>query len=99
MTHGNEPPVWWGTNRANSAFYAGRTHVVWPSSGRVGLCGLPVDDLWELRPSVPELLCPDCCLLAMAALFPAFPHDTRAETGRHDLAPPWPSHDTGPAGH
>lgn len=99
MTSKIEPPVWWGTNRANSTFYAGRTHVVWPGSGRAGLCGLPVDDLWELRPAVPELLCPDCCLLAMAALFPAFTTDTRAETARHELISPQTPHDAGSAGH
>lgn len=64
---------WWGTNRPGGTFYAGRVHVVHPAHPTSGLCGLPVDDVWELRPPTPEHLCPDCCVLAMAASYPPFP--------------------------
>lgn len=64
---------WWGTNRPGGTHYAGRAHVVWPNGPAHGLCGLPVDDVWELRPPLPEYLCPDCCVLAMAASYPPFP--------------------------
>lgn len=64
---------WWGTNRPGGTLYAGRTHVVHPAAPTSGLCGLPVDDVWELRPPTPEHLCPDCCVLAMAASYPPFP--------------------------
>ncbi len=63
---------WWGTNRPGGTFYAGRAHVVRPAQLAAGLCGLPVDDVWELRPPTPEHLCPDCCVLAMAASYPPF---------------------------
>ncbi|MGI8307174.1 hypothetical protein [Saccharopolyspora hattusasensis] len=64
---------WWGTNRPGGAYYAGRTHVVHPEHSSTGLCGLPVDDVWEVRPAMPEQLCPECCVLAMAASYPPFP--------------------------
>ena len=64
---------WWGTNLPGGTFYAGRAHVVHPAHPMAGLCGLPVDDVWELRPPTPEHLCPDCCVLAMAASYPSFP--------------------------
>lgn len=64
---------WWGTNRVGGTYYAGRAHVVHPEQRMSGLCGLPVDDVWEARPPVPEHLCPDCCLLAMAVSYPPFP--------------------------
>ncbi|MCE7011767.1 hypothetical protein LWC34_54485 [Kibdelosporangium philippinense] len=64
---------WWGTNRPGGTYYAGRAHVVHPAQPTAGLCGLPVDDVWELRPPMPEHLCPDCCVLAMAASYPPFP--------------------------
>jgi hypothetical protein len=64
---------WWGTNRPGGTFYAGRTHVVHPAQSKAGLCGLPVDDVWDRRPPTPEHLCPDCCMLAMVASYPAFP--------------------------
>jgi hypothetical protein len=64
---------WWGTNRPGGGYYAGRVHVVHPDQPTTGLCGLPVDDVWQLRPPVPEHLCPDCCVAAMAASYPPFP--------------------------
>lgn len=63
---------WWGTNRPGGTYYAGRTHVVHPAQPATALCGLPVEDVLELRPPVPAHLCPDCCVLAMTASFPAF---------------------------
>lgn len=66
------PLVYWGTNREGSYHYAGRTHVVWPGGRRTGECGLPVDDVWEQRPPFPTHLCPECCVIAMAKLFPPF---------------------------
>lgn len=64
---------WWGTNRPGGTFYAGRAHVVPPAFPTAGLCGLPVDDVWELRPPTPGHLCPDCCVLAIAASYPPLP--------------------------
>ncbi|MFC5054539.1 hypothetical protein [Saccharothrix xinjiangensis] len=46
-----------------------------------------MDDVWELRPPTPEHLCPDCCVLAMAASHPPFPLTP---------APPLPRRATGP---
>jgi hypothetical protein len=67
------PTGWWfGTNRPGGAYYAGRVHVVYPGQGATALCGLPVDDVWVERPSVPEYLCPDCCVAAIAASYPVF---------------------------
>lgn len=63
---------WFGTNRPGGTYYAGRVHVVYPGQGATALCGLPVDDVWELRPAVPEHLCPDCCVAAIALSYPAF---------------------------
>jgi hypothetical protein len=63
---------WWGTNRPGGTFYAGRAHVVHPSQPKFALCGMPVSDSWELRPPTPEHLCPECCVLAMAASYPPF---------------------------
>lgn len=71
---------WWGTNRPNGMYYAGRVHVVHPNQRRTGLCGLPVGDVWELRPPMPEHLCPDCCVLAMAASYPPFSAQTQLPT-------------------
>lgn len=62
--------IQWGTNRDGGLYYAGRVHIVWTSQPWIGLCGLPVDDVWNQRPSTPVRLCPECCLIAMAALFP-----------------------------
>lgn len=96
---GAEPRLWWGTNREGGLYYAGRVHVVWPGRKPVALCGLPVQDLWELRPSVPELVCPDCCVRAVAALFPVFPADTahpptrQPTRSRHELADHHDNHD------
>jgi hypothetical protein len=53
-------------------YYAGRVHVVHPVARTAGLCGLPVEDVWEVRPPLPEHLCPDCCVRAMAASYPSF---------------------------
>ncbi|WP_462202873.1 FxLD family lanthipeptide [Frankia sp. CcWB3] len=64
---------WWGTNWPGGTFCAGRAHVVHPAQPASGLCGLPVDDVWERRPPMPEHLCPDCCVLAMATSYPPFP--------------------------
>lgn len=67
------PTVVWGTNRAGGTYYAGRTHVVWPGGPPTGVCGLPVRDVWEHRPPIPKLLCPDCCVIAIARAYPPFP--------------------------
>jgi len=64
------PGWWWGTNRAGGIYYCGRVHVVHPDQPTHGLCGLPITDVWEQRPPVPDHLCPDCCVLAMAATYP-----------------------------
>ena len=64
------PEIWWGTNRRGGLYYAGRVHVVWSDCPRSALCGLPIDDTWVNRPPAPERLCPECCSLAMAWLFP-----------------------------
>lgn len=67
---------WWGTKRTTGSRYAGRAHVVHPDQPTTGLCGRPVDYTWVLRPSTPEHLCPDCCVLAMAASYPLLPRLT-----------------------
>lgn len=67
------PTLVWGTNRVGGIYYAGRTHVVWPGGSPIAVCGLPVSDLWEHRPPIPSLLCPDCCLMAIARAYPPFP--------------------------
>jgi hypothetical protein len=84
------PDWWWGTNRPGGTFYSGRVHVVHPDQSAVALCGLPVGDVWELRPPVPQHLCPDCCVLAMAATYPPF---TPSPAGRHERNWPGPSQD------
>ncbi|GAA3838512.1 hypothetical protein GCM10022243_01250 [Saccharothrix violaceirubra] len=84
---GSSTGWWWGTNRPGGTFYAGRAHVVHPARPTAGLCGLPVDDVGELRPPTPEHLCPDCCVPAMAASHPPFPLGS---------APPPPREATGP---
>jgi hypothetical protein len=53
------PAWWWGTNRPGGKYYAGRVHVVHPGQRTAGLCGLPVEDVWEVRPPLSEHLCPD----------------------------------------
>lgn len=69
----SEPaPWWWGTNRPGGVYYAGRVHVVHPDQPRQALCELPVTDVWEVRPPVPETLCPDCCVRAMTVSYPPF---------------------------
>lgn len=80
---------WWGTNRPDGTYYAGRVHVVHPEQRACGLCGLPVDDVLELRPPVPDHLCPDCCVLAMTLSYPPFPppHRPRQPTGSRQRRP------------
>ncbi|ONI83184.1 hypothetical protein ALI144C_16940 [Actinosynnema sp. ALI-1.44] len=34
------------------------------------LCGLPVEQVWQQRPLTSHRLCPECCLLAVAWMFP-----------------------------
>lgn len=63
-------PHLWGTNRPDGPLYAGRTHIVWPDIPEHALCGLPITDLWRLRPPIPARLCPDCCVTATARLHP-----------------------------
>lgn len=65
------PRLWWGTNRDGGLYYAGRVHVASDTTGNA-LCGLPIQDVWSWRPSTP-VLCPDCCITAMAWLFPTQP--------------------------
>lgn len=93
-----QPLLFWGTNQQGGTAdrYAGRVHVVWPSDECFGLCGLPIEEIWEQRPPVPDTLCPLCCVRAMAALFPAFAVSLLGSSGpgRHELAepgdsPPW----------
>jgi hypothetical protein len=82
---------WFGTNRPGGPYYAGRVHVVFPGQGATALCGLPVDDVWELRPAEPQHLCPDCCVAAIAASYPAFSlaPEPRPATGPSGLADDW----------
>jgi hypothetical protein len=99
------PVVHWGTNRKGSLHYAGRVHVVWPTGPQTGECGLPVDDVWEQRPPFPTHLCPDCCVIAMAKLFPPFEIQQSAAPRRGDQGPtagirlppipPWPPDEAG----
>ena len=74
----------WGTNPPSGRAdrYGGRVHVVWPDGPVTGLCGLPVTHRWLARPTSEALtaavatglrMCPECCLMAMAALFPPDP--------------------------
>ncbi|MEV6444757.1 hypothetical protein [Amycolatopsis sp. NPDC051716] len=86
-----EPLLYWGTNQQGGTanHYAGRVHVVWPDNEFYGLCGLPIEEIWEQRPPVPDNLCPLCCVRAMVALFPAFSESLLTlppGTGRHELA-------------
>lgn len=86
----SEPLLYWGTNQPGGTAdrYAGRVHVVWPSNEYAGLCGLPIEEIWEQRPPVPDNLCTLCCVRAMAALFPAFSESLlvlQAEPGKHEL--------------
>ncbi|ONI78042.1 hypothetical protein ALI144C_32170 [Actinosynnema sp. ALI-1.44] len=62
--------VWWGTNPECSAYYAGRVHAVSREYPWTSLCGLPVEQVWEQRPLTSHRLCPECCLLAVAWIFP-----------------------------
>ncbi|MGB3441117.1 MAG: hypothetical protein WBA97_20400 [Actinophytocola sp.] len=87
---GPEPLLYWGTNQQGGTadHYAGRVHVVWPNNEFSGLCRLPIEEIWEQRPPVPDNLCPLCCVRAMAVLFPAFSESHLAVppgTGRHEL--------------
>ncbi len=82
--------LYWGTNQhgGTAERYAGRVHVVWPDNECFGLCGLPIEEIWEQRPPVPDNLCPLCCVRAMAALFPAFAEsllETLSGPGRHEI--------------
>lgn len=84
------PVLLWGTNRQGGTGdrYGGRVHVVWPDNESFAVCGLPVEEIWEQRPPVPDTLCPLCCVRAMAALFPAFSASLlgpASATGRHEL--------------
>jgi hypothetical protein len=64
------PEAWcWGT----SHYYARRVHVVHPKRRETTLCGLPVDEFSDVRPSSPERLCPECCVQAMAIAYPPRP--------------------------
>ncbi|HEY0803485.1 MAG TPA: hypothetical protein VGD84_00400 [Pseudonocardiaceae bacterium] len=81
---------WWGTNRAGGTYYAGRVHVVHPNHPSHGLCGLPITDVWELRPPVPDHLCDHCCVLAMAASYPPFATAVPQQaTGQHAADDGW----------
>lgn len=94
MTEPQEPSeslLFWGTNRQGGTadHYAGRVHIVWPDNEFYGLCGLPIEEIWEQRPPVPDNLCPLCCVRAMAALFPAFSESLLtlpSGKGKHELA-------------
>lgn len=74
MTQGHDlnPLLLWGTNSRDGIAdrYGGRVHVVWPEKEHFGLCGLPVEVIWEQRPPTPDALCPLCCVRAMAVFFP-----------------------------
>ena len=87
----SESVLFWGTNRQGGTadHYAGRVHIVWPDNEFYGLCGLPIEEIWEQRPPVPDNLCPLCCVRAMAALFPAFSESLLVlppGNGKHELA-------------
>jgi len=93
MTEPQETPeslLYWGTNHQGGTadHYAGRVHVVWPENEFYGLCGLPIEEIWEQRPPVPDNLCTLCCVRAMAALFPAFSESLLVPSpgsGKHEL--------------
>ncbi|WP_143230702.1 hypothetical protein [Actinosynnema sp. ALI-1.44] len=63
--------VLWGTNPERGVYYAARLHVVSRQCPWTALCGLPVEQVWEQRPITSHRLCPECCLLAIAWMFPA----------------------------
>jgi hypothetical protein len=70
MTNSRQPCLW-GTNPVGGRAhrYGGRTHVVLKPGQSSGLCGLPVETvsaLWRHG----ARLCPECCIAAMASLFP-----------------------------
>jgi len=86
------PGVRWGTNPTGGTGerYGGRTHVVLPRDvlphdatggsngiGPVAECGLPVVTVRERRPARAPRLCPECCLAAVAVLFPPSTEDIR----------------------
>ena len=87
----SESLLYWGTNHQGGTadHYAGRVHIVWPDNEFYGLCGLPIEEIWEQRPPVPDNLCPLCCVRAMAALFPAFSDSLLVlppGNGKHELS-------------
>jgi hypothetical protein len=68
----NTTTAWkWGTNYAGGPYYAGRAHVVRRMEPEIAMCGLPVQHITDRRPARPNRLCPECCLLTMALMFPA----------------------------
>lgn len=81
--------VWWGTNPAGGRAYryGGRLHLTSPDGPKTGLCGLPVARVWrqQHRPAVRLRLCPECCIAAVARLFPERP---RPQGVRVDVAVP-----------
>lgn len=87
------PADWWfGTNRPAGVYYAGRVHVVHPHRPAVALCGLPIDDVWQVRPPEPEHLCPDCCVMAVELSYPPFlivPPARLAEGERSSVDTAW----------
>ena len=67
------PPVRWGTNPPGGIGrdYGGRVHIVLSPTRHAGLCGLPVRAVTMARPPAHgRRLCPECCLLAVATLYP-----------------------------
>jgi hypothetical protein len=86
----SEPaPWWWGTNRPGGVYYAGRVHVVHPDQPDEALCELPVTDVCEVRPPVPETLCPDCCVRAMTVSYPPFAAVPEPADGERAVDPHW----------
>ncbi|WP_143230996.1 hypothetical protein [Actinosynnema sp. ALI-1.44] len=62
--------VLWGANPQAGVYYAARVHVVSSQYADTGLCGLPVELVWERRPETTHRPCPECCLLLTAWFFP-----------------------------
>ncbi|UVS80217.1 hypothetical protein Actkin_03967 [Actinokineospora sp. UTMC 2448] len=65
--------VCWGT----SAVYRGRAHLV-PTHRTAGLCGMPVDARCVQRPAE-RVVCPECAIAYVAAVFPMPAPDLRHE--------------------
>jgi hypothetical protein len=52
-----------------SDFYAGRAHLT-PRYTTYSLCGLPVHARFPNRPRQPAILCPECAIAFVGAIYP-----------------------------